>query len=372
MSNCSRAEWIKLRTIRRTPGPCSLSRASPCSSAFNLGVRDHGRQPRRPGDNDIVLDSLSGIWFGQVALAVLAILAITSETRMIRTTFAAEPRRPAVLAGKGRGVGAVVLIAGLATSAACFPRPVDPPRERSTCENGYPASTLTDGYALRAVVASGVYLALLAVFSPRRSDPAAHGGRDHARARALARPRDRDQLPAGERCGVVRSSRSWVRGSPGSRPSCATTRSRSARGRGSASSPRTPPLRSGWPSGRSGPATPDASRASRWIRSPPMILAIDAGTTGVTCLVVDDELRTLGRGYREIRQFFPQPGWVEHDPDDIWQTARCGRGRPHAGAAHRNRPGGIGITNQRDDARLGAGQRDAVAARDRLAGPAHG
>ena len=49
-----------------------------------------------------------------------------------------------------------------------------------------------------------------------------------------------------------------------------------------------------------------------------MILSIDQGTTGTTCLVVDDELRVRGRGYREVPQHFPQPGWVEHDPEEIW------------------------------------------------------
>ncbi len=49
-----------------------------------------------------------------------------------------------------------------------------------------------------------------------------------------------------------------------------------------------------------------------------MILAIDQGTTGTTCLVVDGELNVLGRGYRELVQRFPEPGWVEHDADEIW------------------------------------------------------
>ena len=49
-----------------------------------------------------------------------------------------------------------------------------------------------------------------------------------------------------------------------------------------------------------------------------MILAIDQGTTGTTCLVVDGELNVLGRGYRELEQRFPEPGWVEHDADEIW------------------------------------------------------
>jgi glycerol kinase len=80
-----------------------------------------------------------------------------------------------------------------------------------------------------------------------------------------------------------------------------------------------------------------------------MILAIDAGTTGVTCLVVDDELRTLGRGYREIRQFFPQPGWVEHDPEDIWQStlAAAEEALTDARLAATDLAG-IGIANQRE------------------------
>jgi glycerol kinase len=48
-----------------------------------------------------------------------------------------------------------------------------------------------------------------------------------------------------------------------------------------------------------------------------MILAVDQGTSGTTCLVVDERLRVRGRGYRELAQHFPRPGWVEHDPDEI-------------------------------------------------------
>jgi glycerol kinase len=51
-----------------------------------------------------------------------------------------------------------------------------------------------------------------------------------------------------------------------------------------------------------------------------LLLAIDQGTTGTTCLVVDDELRPRGRGYREVPQHFPRPGWVEHDPDELWES----------------------------------------------------
>src|SRR3989442_659788 len=53
-----------------------------------------------------------------------------------------------------------------------------------------------------------------------------------------------------------------------------------------------------------------------------MILAIDQGTTGTTCLVFDEEARLRSRAYREFRQHFPQPGWVEHDAGEIWEVSR--------------------------------------------------
>jgi glycerol kinase len=80
-----------------------------------------------------------------------------------------------------------------------------------------------------------------------------------------------------------------------------------------------------------------------------VILAIDQGTTGTTCLVVDDRLRTLGRGYREIGQSFPRPGWVEHDPEEIWASVEETAAQALADA---NATAGdlraIGITNQRE------------------------
>jgi len=79
------------------------------------------------------------------------------------------------------------------------------------------------------------------------------------------------------------------------------------------------------------------------------LLAIDQGTTGTTCLVVDDELRPLGRGYREIRQWYPQPGWVEHDPDDLWQSVLDAAQRALAAAGVSAADlSAIGITNQRE------------------------
>jgi glycerol kinase len=48
------------------------------------------------------------------------------------------------------------------------------------------------------------------------------------------------------------------------------------------------------------------------------VIAIDQGTTGSTVLVLDEKLQLRGRGYKEFRQLYPKPGWVEHDPEDIW------------------------------------------------------
>ncbi|NTU90935.1 MAG: glycerol kinase GlpK [Chlorobiaceae bacterium] len=50
------------------------------------------------------------------------------------------------------------------------------------------------------------------------------------------------------------------------------------------------------------------------------ILAIDQGTTGTTCMLFDRSGRVLARAYRELTQIYPRPGWVEHDPEEIWRT----------------------------------------------------
>jgi glycerol kinase len=81
------------------------------------------------------------------------------------------------------------------------------------------------------------------------------------------------------------------------------------------------------------------------------VIAIDQGTTGSTVLVLDEKLQLRGRGYQEFRQIYPTPGWVEHDPEDIWSSvthalqAALKDIDPKSIAA-------IGITNQRETAIL--------------------
>jgi glycerol kinase len=79
------------------------------------------------------------------------------------------------------------------------------------------------------------------------------------------------------------------------------------------------------------------------------VLAIDAGTTGVTTVVVLAEGTIAARGYQEFAQHFPQPGWVEHSPEEIWQaTLESVRACLAAWGEDAGTLAGIGITNQRE------------------------
>ena len=83
--------------------------------------------------------------------------------------------------------------------------------------------------------------------------------------------------------------------------------------------------------------------------APRYVLALDQGTTGSTVLVVDLDGAVRGRGYAELPQHFPKPGWVEHDPEEIWQTT-CEALAKALGAAHvlPHEIAAVGITNQRE------------------------
>jgi glycerol kinase len=79
------------------------------------------------------------------------------------------------------------------------------------------------------------------------------------------------------------------------------------------------------------------------------VLALDQGTTGSTALVVDPEGLVRGRGHVELPQLFPRPGWVEHDPAQIWATTVQALG--HAVTSAGITPAeiaAVGITNQRE------------------------
>src|SRR3954469_9846881 len=80
-----------------------------------------------------------------------------------------------------------------------------------------------------------------------------------------------------------------------------------------------------------------------------VVIAIDAGTTGVRAFAVDERGRPAGWSYREFPQHFPRPGWVEHDADEIWAAVEATLHdlRQRLDAEGQS-VAAIGITNQRE------------------------
>jgi glycerol kinase len=79
------------------------------------------------------------------------------------------------------------------------------------------------------------------------------------------------------------------------------------------------------------------------------VLAIDQGTTGSTALVLSADGRVLGRAYSEFQQYYPEPGWVEHDPEEIWAVSlRVMAEALDDAAINPGSLAAIGISNQRE------------------------
>jgi glycerol kinase len=84
---------------------------------------------------------------------------------------------------------------------------------------------------------------------------------------------------------------------------------------------------------------------------PRAVLAIDQGTTGTTALVVGHDGSVLGRATSEFTQYYPKPGWVEHDPEEIWRVSLEVAERAVAAADIEGAElAAVGITNQRETA----------------------
>jgi glycerol kinase len=99
------------------------------------------------------------------------------------------------------------------------------------------------------------------------------------------------------------------------------------------------------------------------------VIAIDQGTTGSTVLVLDEQLHVRGRGYAEFRQIYPKPGWVEHDPEDIWASVTAALAKAMEGIDAAS-VAAIGITNQREtaviwDRKTGKAAHNAIVWQDR-------
>jgi glycerol kinase len=80
-----------------------------------------------------------------------------------------------------------------------------------------------------------------------------------------------------------------------------------------------------------------------------IVLSLDEGTTGATAVAVGMDGQVRGKGYAEIEQHYPQPGWVEHDADEIWTAVQStAQGALDAAGARPSDVRAIGITNQRE------------------------
>ena len=79
------------------------------------------------------------------------------------------------------------------------------------------------------------------------------------------------------------------------------------------------------------------------------VLSLDQGTSSSRSIVFDDQGRVVAMAQREFRQMYPQPGWVEHDPNEIWAT-QLGTAQEALAKAglHASQVSAIGITNQRE------------------------
>jgi glycerol kinase len=84
------------------------------------------------------------------------------------------------------------------------------------------------------------------------------------------------------------------------------------------------------------------------------VLAVDAGTTGVTALLVTEDGDVASRGYQEFPQHFPRPGWVEHEPEEIWVAtlAAVRAALDDAAGTPAAQVSAVGVANQRETAVL--------------------
>jgi glycerol kinase len=105
------------------------------------------------------------------------------------------------------------------------------------------------------------------------------------------------------------------------------------------------------------------------------LLALDQGTSSSRSIVFDAEGRVVAMAQREFRQIYPQPGWVEHDPEELWQTqlATAREAVARAGITATQLKA-VGITNQREttvvwNRRTGAPVYNAIVWQDRRAEP---
>ena len=165
-----RAEWTKLRSVRGTSwttiAVVGMTIGLTAFMAANSGTDAH-RSGSGPGDDNVLVMSLRGIWLGQIGMVTLGALAAASEFAYgtIRMSFAAVPRRLAAFGAKVSVVGALALAIGFTASVLSFLVAQPLLHARGYVAPAYPAVSLTDALAFRSMAGSALYLTLLALFA---------------------------------------------------------------------------------------------------------------------------------------------------------------------------------------------------------------
>jgi ABC-2 type transport system permease protein len=168
------AEWTKLRTLASTwwlllaAAALTVAVSAAVAAAYRCTVGPGGGCAPTATGADPAKISLTGVYLGQVIIALLAVLAVGGEygTGMIRVTLAATPRRLTVLAAKAAVVTGWALVAGLAAVAgSLLAGRLILPGHGLSAANGYVVLSLANSPDLRAAGGSVLYLALIAVLA---------------------------------------------------------------------------------------------------------------------------------------------------------------------------------------------------------------
>ncbi|MCI0689353.1 MAG: hypothetical protein L0Y54_19275 [Sporichthyaceae bacterium] len=163
-----RAEWTKFWSVRGTRWGIILAVVLTVGlTAFFAAVGGTDATEAGQGDDDVVVNSLRGIYLGQLAVITLGAVVGASEyaTGLIRTTFAAVPRRRQVLAAKAAVLGTAMTAAGLLASFASFLIAQPLLQSNGYVAPAYPPPSLFSEPVLRAVIGTGIFLTLLALLS---------------------------------------------------------------------------------------------------------------------------------------------------------------------------------------------------------------
>jgi ABC-2 type transport system permease protein len=166
LSDALNAEWTKARTLASTGW--LLLAAIAATVAVSTAVAAAVTCPAGTCAEDPAKISLTGVYLGQAAVAILAVLMISGEysTGMIRVTLAAMPGRTTVLAAKAAVLTGLVLAAGaVAVLGSLLAGQIILPGHGIGPAHGYPSLSLDDGPVLRAAAGTVVYLALVALLS---------------------------------------------------------------------------------------------------------------------------------------------------------------------------------------------------------------